>query len=127
MTAPVEKGIEPVANEATATATSSGSPHRAIGESPRSISPPYLSRTLAVISVRISPGLTSNTRIPQLARRTAKSLLAIDRADFEMQYSDFSVDTITALDEVIVIIDRRTSGDTPWAKTFRANAWVKKK
>ena len=59
----------------------------------------YFSVTTLVISVAMTPGRTSFTRIPSGARRSANSVVSMETAAFEPQYSPLDVDETSAEQE----------------------------
>jgi len=85
----------------------------------------YRSATAAVIGVRITPGLTSNTAMSWAASRSANNRVTMARPAFDTQYSPRSGEASSALTEEIVTIERGLPAAC--AAMCRATAWVKKK
>lgn len=71
----------------------------------------YFAATWAVISVRITPGLTSKTGMPSGASLTASAFAHMESPSFETQYWARSIETSSLLAEVMkTIAGLRSSG-----------------
>ena len=86
----------------------------------------YLSLTLAVMSVRMMPGLTSKTETPSSARRSASSLVSMASPALEMQYSLRSGVAISALTEPMLTMLRRKPSPRGCAAIHLATHWLRK-
>ena len=86
----------------------------------------YVSCTVVVMSVAMTPGRTSCTRMPSGARRAAYSLVSMDTPALDTQYSPRFKDTTSAeQDETLTMVPRLTLPSIESPIMCFAMSWVK--
>ena len=87
----------------------------------------YFFLTVAVMSVAMRPGRTSNTSMPRPDRASAKSVAVMLKAALDTQYSGREVEDTEAEMEVMkTMAGRRPPRRGFWATILLAAFWVRK-